>query len=143
MMFNKVVAQFKDRTIMKGRTFNFSQNREIFHLHRLDGATVDIALEELKAVFFVKDYRGDKNHHYLYSDIVEGGGTKIEIKFYDGEHVKGFMHTYHHGREGFFITPADINGNNIRIFVVTSAAEEIVHTHEAAPAPVTEPSFAF
>lgn len=143
MIFSKVVAQFKDKTVMKGKTFNFSQNREVFHLHRLDGKTVDIQLEDLKAVFFVKDYRGDKNHHYLYTDTVEGGGTKIEIQFFDGERVKGNAHSYHHGRRGFFITPADINGNNSRIFVITSAAKEIIYIRETGPQPVTEPSFAF
>ncbi len=104
---------------------------------------MDIRLEELKAVFFVKDYRGDKNHHYLYTDAIAGGGSKIGIRFSDGEHVQGFIHAYHHGREGFFITPADINGNNSRIFVIASSVEEIIYTREAESRPVTEPSFAF
>jgi hypothetical protein len=143
MIFNKVVAQFKDKTIMKGKTFNFSPNRAFFHLHRLDGMTVDVELENLKALFFIKDYVGDKNRQDRYNDVIAGGGKKIDVKFFDGEVVKGFTYSYNPDRQGFFLVPASVKGNNNRIFIVKSATMEITYALETGLIRVVEPSFAF
>ena len=122
---NKVVIKFKDGTLSKGKTSDFFPNKTKFHLEAVDGEIAEVDIEELKAVFFVKDLGGDKNHKYEYSDEIAGGGRKIKVVFSDGETVIGYTLGYSPDRQGFYVTPADIKGNNERIFVVKSATREI------------------
>ncbi|MBN1931562.1 MAG: hypothetical protein JW786_08155 [Desulfobacterales bacterium] len=122
---NKIVVKFKDGTSMKGQTANFFPNKTMFHLERIDGKIVEITIEHLKAIFFVKDYEGNKNHVKTYNDIINSGGKKLRVKFIDGEEIIGFTLSYSPDRQGFFLTPADLKGNNDRVFVVKSSAPKI------------------
>jgi len=125
MQLNRVVARFRDSTILKGKTSDFSPNKTRFHLETLNGNIVNIDMEQLKAVFFVKDCNGDKNRRDDYNNAVAGGGRKIKVKFSDGELVIGYSLGYSPDRHGFFMTPADPQSNNARIFVITSAIEKL------------------
>jgi hypothetical protein len=122
---NKVVVRFKDKSILKGKTSNFFPNKASFHLELVNGDQTEIHIEELKALFFVKSYEGDKQHEKNYSDRVAGGGRKIKVKFSDGETIVGYTTGYSPDRAGFYMVPADLKGNNDRIFVVVSATESI------------------
>ncbi len=122
---NKVVVKFKDNTVSKGKTNDFFPNKTQFHLEEMNGDIVEISIEDLKAVFFVKDFKGNKNHKNKYSDEIAAGGRKIEVRFFDGETVVGYTLAYSPDRQGFFMTPADLQGNNERIFVIKSATEKI------------------
>ena len=122
---NKVVAKFKDNTVLKGKTSNFFPNKAKFHLEEINGKIVEISIEELKAIFFVKDFEGDKNRTDNYNDEIAAGGKKIKVIFFDGETVIGYTLGYSPNRQGFYITPADLQGNNQRIFVVASATDKI------------------
>ena len=122
---NKVVAKFKDNTLAKGKTSDFFPNKTQFHLENLNGEIVGISIEDLKAVFFVKDFEGNKNHDKNYNDEIAGGGRKIRVRFFDGETVVGYTLGYSPDRQGFYMTPADLKGNNERIFVVKSATEKV------------------
>lgn len=125
MVTNKVVLKFKDKTILKGKTNNFFPNKTSFHLELVSGERIEIHIEELKAMFFVKSYEGDKQHEKNYADKVPGGGRKIKVKFVDGETITGYTTGYSADRAGFYMVPADLKGNNERIFVVSSATEAI------------------
>ncbi len=125
MASNNVVAKFKDSTIMKGTTSDFFPNKKFFHLELSDGKTININMEQLKALFFVKDLEGDKDHKKTYGDAIPGGGRKIQIKFSDGEVITGYSQGYSPERQGFFVAPADTSGNNERIFIVNSATEKV------------------
>ena len=122
---NKVVARFKNGTLIKGHTEDFFPNKKTFHLKLLNGETITIETEQLKALFFVKDFEGDKNRKDSYNDAVPGGGRKVQIKFKDGESVIGYSQGFSPDRPGFFVIPADTQNNNERIFVVNSATEEV------------------
>ena len=125
METNKVVAKFKDNTVSKGKTSDFFPNKAKFHLEEIDGKIVEINIEDLKAIFFVKDFEGDKDRKDNYNDEIAGGGRKIKVNFFDGETVIGYTLGYSKDRQGFYITPADLQGNNQRIFVVTSATDKV------------------
>jgi Family of unknown function (DUF6982) len=125
MITNKVVVKFKDNSIAKGQTNNFLPNKTFFHLHQLEGGQLEVHVEDLKAIFFVKNYDGTKDHKKAYNDKVPGGGRKIQVKFLDGETIVGYTTGYSPDRPGFFIVPADLKGNNDRIFVVKTATENI------------------
>ena len=125
MQANKVVARFKDGSIIKGKTSDFFPNKETCHLETLNGEIKEIKMEQLKAFFFVKDFEGDKTHQKSYNDEIAGAGRKIMVKFSDGEEVIGYTLGYSPDRQGFIMTPADLKSNNERIFVITSASEKI------------------
>lgn len=125
MTVNKVVASFKDGTVIKGHTSDFFPNKKDFHLELLSGERISIETDQLKAIFFVKDFTGDEDRKDLYNDVIPGGGRKIQVKFKDGELVTGYSQGYSPDRFGFFIIPADAKNNNERIFVINSATEEV------------------
>lgn len=125
MVTNKVVIRFKDGTVLKGKTNNFFPNKNSFHLQQLNSDLVEIQIEQLKAVFFVRDFDGDKSHVNAYTDKVLGGGRKIEVHFTDGERIIGYTTGYSPERAGFYLVPADLKGNNERMFVVRSATKKI------------------
>jgi hypothetical protein len=124
-MINKVVVKFKDGNALKGHTSNFSPNKTSFHMEQPEGGQIEIHMETLKAIFFVKDMAGDKNHKKTYDDQLAGGGRKIQVRFLDGETIVGYTMGYSPDRTGFFLVPADSKGNNERIFVVKSATEKV------------------
>jgi small nuclear ribonucleoprotein (snRNP)-like protein len=125
MVTNKVVVQLKDKSVLKGKTNNFFPNKNSFHLELINGEKTEIQIEGLKAIFFVKSFDGNNQHQNSYVDKVAGGGRKIKVKFKDGETIIGFTTGYSPDRIGFYMMPADLKGNNERIFVVKSATETI------------------
>jgi len=125
MQPNKIVIHFKDGSVFKGNTHDFSPDKKIFHFIYSDGKIKEIDVEKLKAIFFVKDPKGDKNHVYLYDDPIAGGGKKVAVDFADGETIIGYALGYSAQRQGFFMMPADLSGNNERIYIVKSATTNI------------------
>jgi len=122
---SKVVVRLKDGTTVKGKTNDFFANKPQFHLTTAEGFIDEYQMEELKALFFVKDYDGDESYSYSYSDAIIGGGRKVRVTFIDGEEMVGYTQGYSPNRSGFFITPADLGGNNEKVFVVVSATTEV------------------
>ncbi len=125
MVQNKVIVHFKNGKIMKGVTSDFLPNKTEFHISDLNGKMENIEVSQLKGVFFVKDMAGDVNHEYSYEDVVVAGGRKIRVEFSDGETMVGYTLSYSPDRQGFFMIPADFQGNNERIFVVKSATTNV------------------
>ncbi|MBI5553063.1 MAG: hypothetical protein HY911_16240 [Desulfobacterales bacterium] len=122
---NKIVVKFKNKSVVKGTTIDFFPNKPKFHLTGEDGKTTEISIENLKAIFFVKDLQGDKDHKYDYKDEIAAAGKKMRVHFTDGEVISGYTLGYSPDRDGFFLTPADLKGNNARIFVVRSATKKV------------------
>lgn len=125
METNKVVARFKNGSLMKGKTNDFFPTKTSFHLQTLTGETEKIDVEQLKAFFLVKDFEGNQSYNEKFNDEVAGAGRKIRVTFSDGESITGYTLGYSPDRRGFYMTPADLNSNNVRIFVVKSASEKI------------------
>lgn len=125
MQTNKVIVRYKEGAVKKGNTSDFFPNKVSFHLNHLDGRIENVDVEDLKAVFFVKDFEGNKDYKKKYEDTIHGAGRKILVDFSDGESITGYALGYSPDRLGFFITPADLTGNNERIFVVKSATKSI------------------
>jgi hypothetical protein len=134
---DKVVIHFKDGNILKGKTKDFFPNKKTFHLNLEDSQTKEVNVEKLKALFFVKDLKGDNNYVYEYGDDVSGGGKKIAVDFSDGETIVGYVLSYSPQRQGFMMTPANLEGNNDRIFVVNSAIKSVDFLTEGQPLPKT------
>jgi hypothetical protein len=122
VMLNKVVVAYMDGRRLRGCAFDFSPLKDIFRLVAGNDAHVqkgvEIALKDLKAIFFVKDFRGDSR--YKESQKIGDGkpGRKVEVTFFDGEKIVGTTQAYNPQSKGFFVYPADPKSNSLRIFVV-------------------------
>lgn len=127
MALLKVVVQFKDGNILKGRSSDFSPEKKTFHLKLINREEVKINADELKAVFFIKDFKGNRDHQARYKDALPWGGKKVKVIFSDGEEIIGYVQHYLPEVHGFFLTPADLKSNNERIFVIVSSTEKITY----------------
>ena len=125
MLQNQVVIKYKNGTLSKGKTSDFFPNKNEFHLEDISGEINKILVEDLKAIFFVKSFDGNKNHKDNYNDEIAAGGRKVRVSFVDGETVIGYTLGYSPDRPGFYLSPADLKSNNERIFIVKSATKHI------------------
>jgi hypothetical protein len=127
--WNKLVVRFLDGTVLKGFSQNFHPARAQFHLAGSiaggDGKTSLIAMDELKAVFFVRDFDGDPDYVDSRSFAERTPGKRIEVTFADGELLVGSTLGYRPDRSGFFVRPADGDGNNLRVFVLPAAVRRV------------------
>jgi len=127
----KIIARYADGKIIKGYTPDFFPNKPFFHVYKSvfesknEGSKV--LLEELKAVFFVKDFEGNPLYNER-KEFIEGQklhGRKIEVTFKDSEVLVGTTTGYDPHREGFFLFPVDPQSNNLRIFVISNAVKKV------------------
>ena len=133
MLKKKVVVKYEDGKIIKGWVEDFRPDRETFILHPLieysEEERLDINFDSLKAVFFVKDFAGNKNYKKVRKfDVktkVTPGQRKLIVKFKDGENLYGTSHSYGRYKIGFFVYPIDPKDNNERIFIIHSAVESL------------------
>lgn len=130
---NKIVVPCLDGRVRKGRTTDFFPNRKFFHLIPLSREDrippLRIEISALKAVFFVKDYKGNKYHKKVRSFQGQPEKTpaphRIIVHFKDGEILVGTTHSYASRREVFFVYPIDPADNNERIYPVQSAVKDV------------------
>ena len=128
MQAMKLIARFLDGRIMRGQTQNLSPFRPTFHFHMHESGQQPrlLHMKDLKALFFVKSFTGNKDYHER-KEICKGDplqGRTCEVRFTDGEVIQGSTMCYDPHRLGFFFVPADPAGNNLRIFVVNSAVAD-------------------
>jgi len=133
MIKKKVVVKYQDGNIIKGWVEDFRPDRDTFILYPLieysEEERLEIKFSSLKAVFFVKDFIGDKNYKKVRTFDVDLKITpsqrKLIVNFKDGEHLYGTSHSYGRYKVGFFVYPVDPEDNSDRIFVVHSAVESV------------------
>jgi hypothetical protein len=127
---HKVVAHFRDGTVLKGTTHYFHRSRLTFRLLPADGdPELTVRISRLKALFFVKTFSGNRLRAdvrgFLNGPMENAHGIKIAVRFDDREWVCGYSLSYAPRRMGFFLFPADEGGNNLKIFVITDSAADI------------------
>ncbi|HBH62823.1 MAG TPA: hypothetical protein DDX85_14020 [Nitrospiraceae bacterium] len=125
MKVKKIVARFRDGSLLKGTTVDFSPEGASFHVRSLSGQVSEVEVDKLKAVFFVKDFKGDTHRKDEYKDLRLWEGNKIQVHFKDGEIIIGYTLNYDINHRGFFMTPADVQSNNDEVFVIVSATEKL------------------
>jgi len=128
-MENKIVLHTKSGVIHKGVTHDFDPAKGSFYLLPAEGGGVpmQLRLEELKAVFYVKDYIGNRDFVARQEfDEAPRAARKAIACFEDGEEIWGILgEGADQEGAGFFFYPADGDDNNLRIFVVRSALKEL------------------
>jgi len=135
----KVVARFRDGRMAKGHVIRFSIESDTIVLkNEQSGEEGPVAIEELKAIFFVKSFQGFREHVEKKSfGTRRPAGRRVFVKFHDKETLvgciegtipwdKGFsLAKLGEKVKGFFLIPVDGDSNNIKIFVVGTAIQDI------------------
>ena len=126
---SKIVVRYKTGKILKGYTQNFFPNKPMFHLNPLgatgSGHLVEVMVEELKAIFYVRDFTGNAKHVDK-KQLAPGErpqGRLMEVACLDGEVIVGTTTGYDPKRSGFFLFPIDPSANNARVFMVINAVK--------------------
>ncbi len=124
----KVVVHLKAGAVHKGVTQDFDPARDLFHLLPAEGGGVPLRLrvEDMKALFYVKDYLGNRDYvaRRAFGAAVRAGRKAI-VTFRDGEKMWGTIEAGQEPPSGFYFFPADEEDNNLRIFIVRSSVQGI------------------
>ena len=126
-MEQKIVVHTKEGMIHKGVTQNFDPMKPIFHFLPAEGGGVPMRLEldEMKALFWVRDYIGNRHFVARRRFSQDERGRRAIVTFRDGEEIWGTLEAEDEDGIGFFLDPADKEDNNIRIFVIRSALKDL------------------
>ena len=126
---NKAVIAYLDGRRLRGHVFDFSPLKDRFHLapenSPLQGKHSEVLLKDLKAIFFVKDFSGNREYRESQMSDVPPRGRKIQVTFHDGETLVGSSQAYNLKNPGFFLFPVDEKSNNTRIFIVSRNVESV------------------
>ena len=126
---SKVVVACLDGARRKGYVFNFSALRDSFRLfpeaNSPQSAGFDLQIRDVKAIFFVRDFAGNRERKDAYDSMDGTHGRKLEVTFTDGERIPGTSEAYNRTKPGFFMFPADRESNNARIFIVNKNVSEV------------------
>lgn len=127
----KIVVRYLDGRLVKGTTQNFNPAAPSFHITwEKDKSAADplvVMLNTVKAVFFVKDFAGNR----LYNERKEFVGNepyqgrRMKIHFSDGEVMVGSSPNYAPGKPGFFFFPVDPGSNTIKAWIPTINVKNI------------------
>lgn len=131
--YRKIVVHYSDNKIVKGYSFDFYPNKPGFHLiptigdFALADESIEVRMNELKAVFFVRDFAGNPEYdeEKQFADGKRPPGRKVAVTFTDGERLVGSTMGYDLSRPGFFFFPADDKANNLAVFAVSAAVKEV------------------
>ena len=144
-MAQKVVAHFIDHAVVKGTSMDVEPDQPRFHLRTEDQQTVEIDLEQLKALYFVSDFAGRPDYTES-QEPKEGdsrlrGSHQVQMTFRDGEQLTALMNRYPPNRPFFFVLPMDPKSNNLRILVNRNAvtAIEPLSAEKAQPSQTKTP----
>ncbi len=137
--FDKVVIRFNNGDLLKGYLKEFSQESPAVSFQELGGnVSREIAVEALKAIFFVRTFEGDSDYKEKKRyGIRKKEGRKIFVQFKDGESMVGFLQGdmpwdrgFHISKPdgkktGFFIIPVDEDSNNIKVYIFKLSLKDV------------------
>jgi hypothetical protein len=100
-------------------------NRGILKMTDVSGEPVPIDIHKLKAIFFVRDFTGDREYleeKTLVHDL-ERPGLHVRLRFEDNESLEGVTENSLEllTNPGFFFWPGDRKSNNRLIYVLKPA----------------------
>lgn len=129
MQGHQIVARFIDGTVKKGLSLDVDPKRPTCHLKTDTGGSVEVALSDMKALFFVKSPAGNPKHNEAKEpapgDTRLLGARRVRVVFYDNEEIIGLMNRFPPITPFFFMLPIDTQSNNIRILVNRSAVKKM------------------
>lgn len=132
----KVILRFVDGKMLKGFIRDLKISEEYLYLEDESNHQHKVRLKELKAIFFVRKFEGERSHQEKKSFTgTRPGSKRVFVKFKDGESIMGNMEGEIPWEKGFFlesmkekaftIVPVDEDSNNTRIMVVTTSVMDV------------------
>ncbi len=135
----KIVAHLRDGSLLKGYTDALPE-QELESLLRQGPCplpkqiriqtnaakkAVSVALDSLKALFFVKSFEGRNEYQEIkfFDSHPPVEGLWVRIRYYDGEASEGVVHNslHHLTSPGFFLKPPDPESNNEYVYVLKAS----------------------
>ena len=122
----KVVVRKLDRESVKGHVNpNSYLGPDGVEMMDLDGRRAVIPLDEIKGVYFVREFDGNQERveRKKFLSRPKLNGLWIRMAFKDGEVLDGLIseNLLTLMPEGYLVTPPDVYSNNLRIFVPRAA----------------------
>lgn len=132
----RAILRFQDGSMRKGLIKDFTLADDYVYIEDESSEKQKIKLKQLKAIFFVRKFEGNKEHREKKSfSGTRRTGKRLFVKFKDGEQMTGYLEgntPWDKGffldlkkSSGFFLIPVDQDSNNIKVFVVTSAVQDV------------------
>jgi hypothetical protein len=125
----KVVVLLMDRTALKGYLNAASLGKaETIDLLTPDGEHVAIALDDVKSVYFVREFKGTfEPERKVFLSRPKLDGVWVRLRFRDQDVMEGIVANdlLELLDNGVQLTPPDIHGNNLRLFIPRSAIAEM------------------
>ena len=124
----KIVVHFLNSSLLKGHARFFFHHQMQMLMQTLEGEERLIPFSEIKAVFFVRSFTGDRRRQEE-QKFVPGSptfGQEIRVTFLDGETLLGRAVAYRPEERGFYFKPADPESNNEIVYVPQASVKEIV-----------------
>jgi len=132
----RAILRFLDGSMLKGLIKDFTLADDFVYIEDESSEKQKIKLKQLKAIFFVRKFEGNKDHREKKSFTgAKRAGKRLFVKFKDGEQMTGYLEgdtPWDKGffldlkkSSGFFLIPVDQDSNNIKVFVITSALQDV------------------
>jgi len=118
-MQTRMIVLLTDGSRLKGYSSDFNPARPLLHLRLADpggetGEQRDVAMKDVNAVFFVRDFAFDREKRYDPEDDLgtvtappAGGARALEVTTVWGEVLRGLTYGYQPHRPGFFLFPTE------------------------------------
>ena len=134
----RVVARFRDGMLVKGYldcpSVNFESlfqaseftPRESIGIQPLEsGNGVSVRMDDLKALFFVKSFEGNKEYPEVkfFDKTPPNRGLWVRVQFFDNESIEGTVENSlrYIVEPAFFMKPPDPQSNNEILYVIKSS----------------------
>lgn len=107
----------EDGDRLRGFSHDFYPGKPRFHFHEMAASgdiveTRELDLEEIHAIFFVRDFGFDRDRRYTADDAPAfpdspppAGARRLRVTCVWGEVMEGVTYEYEPGRAGFFLFP--------------------------------------
>lgn len=131
----KIIARLVDGRMIRGYIHDFSPLDDFVTVEGESSGTERIGTKELKAIFFVRTFEGnrDRSEKKAFAEMPQG--KRVFVKFKDGEYMTGYVEgefpwgkgffLEHKKEKGFFLVPVDGESNNIKVFVIASSVWDV------------------
>jgi uncharacterized protein DUF6982 len=123
----KIVVHFLDHSLVKGHARFFFHHQMHLLMQTLEGEERLVPFSEIKAVFFVRSFTGDRRRQDKKKFGPESPrfGQEVRVIFLDGEILLGRSVGYRPEERGFYLKPADPESNNEVVYVPQSSVREV------------------
>jgi hypothetical protein len=125
----RVVVRKLDKGLIKGFLDPQGYVAENIEVLDREGRLVQVAMSDVKGVFFVRDFTGnpDRAERKIFRSRPRLAGLWVRMTFKDSEVLEALLpnNLLDVDPLGFLVTPPDVYSNNLRIFIPRTALTEM------------------